>query len=72
MAGLTEATNFSYRGPEACREAGPDEDGRRCATCPLRDPGASEEGWLVKRHSGRANIEIEDGGHLRLLWRRAT
>ena len=26
---------------------------------------ASEEGWLVQRHSGRANIEIEDGGHLR-------
>ena len=36
---------------EACREAGRDEDGRRCAYCPLKDLCMSEERWLVKRHA---------------------
>lgn len=38
---------------EACREAGRDEDGRRCAHCPIKDLCMSEERWFVKRYAHR-------------------
>jgi hypothetical protein len=38
---------------DACREAGRDEDGRRCAHCPLKDLCMSEERWFVKRYARR-------------------
>jgi len=33
---------------EACQRTGLDQNGGRCATCPLRQLCQSEERWLVK------------------------
>lgn len=35
---------------EACRKAGLDEDGERCADCPLKQLCESEARWLICRN----------------------
>lgn len=46
---------------EACQRAGEDEEGRRCALCPLRELCLDQSRWLVRqafwplwRHQGCA------------------
>jgi hypothetical protein len=33
---------------DACRQSGRDENGLRCAICPVKDLCESDERWLVK------------------------
>lgn len=33
---------------DACRQSGRDENGLRCASCPVKDLCESDERWLVK------------------------